>query len=137
VDWESEPQQRTMACRRCGRMSREDEPLPAGLADGWEGAALPAGWVGEAPDDAVCPDCQPAAWVPRCRGVIESLTGERIDVEAMVARPGSEAMTCGWVDVSAVHFDDEAPADWLCPSCGGTDYELIRYFRPDPSDRPA
>lgn len=134
MDGESEPHQDAVVCRRCGRLPREHEPIAASVPDSWEGAALPEGWVGEAPADAVCPACQPAAWVPRCRSVVENLFGERVDVEALVARPGSEFMVCGWVDVNRVHFDDETPSDWVCPSCGGSDYELIRYFRPDPSD---
>ena len=116
-------------CKGCGRPPGADEPV-ADLPDGWEGAALPAGWIGAMPDGAVCPGCQPAVWVPRCRGLIESVVGEPIDVECHEHKPGDEAMVCGWVDVSRPYFDHELPADWECPSCGSGEYELIGYFRP-------
>jgi hypothetical protein len=48
-----------------------------------------------------------------------------VDAEGRAAGPAEAIDTCGWIDGSE-RLSAEAPVGtWLCPNCGGSDFELV------------
>jgi hypothetical protein len=66
-------------------------------------------------------------WHPHCLSLLDP-AGDPVDVSAMPEREwasGNLVHECGWLDTSlAVDPESELPA-CVCPSCGGSRYELV------------
>ena len=68
------------------------------------------------------------AWHPHCLSLVDN-DGDRVAVEVMPRREwaGSGLVRyCHWVDTTVIINPDADPLPaWVCPSCGGTEYELV------------
>jgi hypothetical protein len=131
----------TVHCARCGReATTEDRAHNTLVPDGWEGSKY----------EAVCPGCQYAEWHPHCTSVcVECGSGDRVDIAALQrgeqvtveiygtpvllrslddlkVLPDGELGWCDYKDLSIAWTDDEdQPAEWTCPACGGTEFEGV------------
>jgi hypothetical protein len=130
----------TIACSRCGRASRADEPLLPVVN-------LPDAWQGPPP---VCPGCQFTEWHPRCTSLrSNSGHGDRVDLETL--RRGESIVLsvdgvavriatldelrelpqralgwCDYIDLAVSWLDvSDPPQQWCCPRCGGTGFEGV------------